>query len=52
MNLFLSKNFEKWKKVYNFGKLIHLTKIIINDDLSHEYIVEENTELAEADDLE
>ena len=37
---------------FEYPSIEGLTKIIINDDLSHEYIVEENTELAEADDLE
>ena len=37
---------------FEYPSIEGLTKIIINDDLSHEYIVEENIELAEANDLE
>ena len=37
---------------FEYPSIEGLTKIIINDDLSHEYIVKENIELAEANDLE
>ena len=37
---------------FEYPSIEGLTKIIINDDLSHEYVVEENIELAEANDLE
>lgn len=37
---------------FEYPSIEGLTKIIINDDLSHEYIVKENIELAKANDLE
>ena len=37
---------------FEYPSIEGLTKIIINDDLSHEYIVKENIKLAEANDLE